>query len=239
MANCNEANNTLDPYQILLDAVDKNVTTLEKQALGILPYVQDFRSQGEDFNPLDVSPENTVNMALNQFTSDAICASKTDLEPVNQFVEDCLNDILRGIKKYLNDILDNIADGVDLVEDVVALPESLLMKLMQQIWALVNNIKDLVGSIDGKLRCITSAEDADQYTDQVDALQTRVNNTIDSLYLGSDGSFDVDTLTNNFDLGLQNNLKLYKSRSDALQLEIKDNVDSVVKSGLVNPKSKY
>ena len=64
MANCDSGNQTLDPFQIILDATDRTVGTLEKQASDILPFVNDFRNQGDAFDPNDLSPTGVVNAAL-------------------------------------------------------------------------------------------------------------------------------------------------------------------------------
>ena len=130
MADCG-SNRTLDPFQIILDNIDRTTTTLERQARDILPDVTDFRNEGEGFIEGDISPSETVDNAMTAFTKEAICASKTDLEPINQFIEDCLNDALRGVRQYLNEILGNVEDGIDLIEEILALPEKNLMQLLQ------------------------------------------------------------------------------------------------------------
>ena len=240
MASCDAGNNTLDPFQLILDAVDKTVGTLEKQSRTILPFVQDFRDQGSAFDPNDISDSTDVDNALKAFTKEAICASKTDLGPINDFVEDCLNDALRGVLRYLADVLGNIEDGIDLISEILALPESLLMKLLQKIWKLCRDINRLFGAIDGKLQCITSLDQSGQYTAQVDALQQRVSTVQDDLYLADDGSFDHERLMTGFEQDLFNNLDAYKKRSDALQSEIEADVGDVINlPSTVNPKGKF
>ena len=240
MANCDQGNNTLDPFQILLDASDKTVGTLEKQASSILPFVTDFRNQGDTFDPNDVSQSSVVDAALAEFTKEAICASKTDLEPINQFIEDCLNDALRAVRQYINDMLGNVEDGIDLIQDILNLPESALMKLLQKIWKLCRDIRNLIGGIDGKLQCITVADQEGKYTAEVEALESRIDTVTTDLYLDDDGSFNHEKLIAGFDNGLQGNLDRYKARSDDLQLEIEEDIETTVNiPTTVNPKRKY
>ena len=241
MGNCDAgAGNNLDPFQIILDALDKTVGTLEKQSRTILPFVASFREQGLAFLPENISPYSQIESALSAFTKEAICASKTDLEPINDFVEDCLNDALRGVLRYLRDILGNLEDAMDLIAEILALAEYLLMKLLQKLWKLGRDIYRLIGGIDGKIQCITSLDGTGKYAAQVDALEQRVDTVIDDLYLAEDGSFDHDRLMTGFNADLKTNLDAYKNRSDALQLEIQADVDEVVNfPATVNPKSKY
>ena len=235
---CDAGNNTLDPYQILLDAVEKSVATLEKQSRDILPFVTDFRSQGNDLE--NISDSSTIDAALADFTKEAICASKTDLAPINNFVEDCLNDILRGVNKYVRDMLGNIEDGIDLIQSILALPESALMKLIQKIWRLCDNIVSLVSGIDGKISCLSIADVGGDYTGQIEALNTRIGTVTDDLYLDADGSFNHEKLMTGFEQDLQNNLDAYKTRSDNLQSEIRSDVDSTISTvSTVNPKKYF
>ena len=102
---------TLDPFQIILDTAEKSINTLETQSRDILPFVTDFRTQGDALE--EVSDSSTVDDALSDFTKEAICASSTELEPINNFIEDCLNDALRGVRQYINDMLGNVEEGID------------------------------------------------------------------------------------------------------------------------------
>lgn len=225
---CQSGNQTLDPLQTIIDASEKKINTLETQARDILPFVDDFRSQGETFDPNDISDSNAVNSALNQFTAEAICASSTDLEPINELVEDCLNEAARGVRKYVNDILGNLEDGIDLINDILALPESAMFKLLQKIWKLCDDMKDLIGGIDTKLQCVSLHSQGAAYLDQVQALESRINTVTDDLYLADDGSFDVDTLVDGFEDGLKDNMNSYKARADDLQVEIADEINTAV-----------
>jgi hypothetical protein len=224
---------------MLLDKVDRGIGTLEKQAADILPFVTDFRDQGSAFDPNNLSPTNAVNAALSAFTKEAICASKTDLAPIDDFIEDCLNDILSMVRKYLNDLLKNIEDGIDLINDLLNLPENTLMKLLQKLWRLCNDIRNLIAGLDRKLQCVVTNDTLGVYTAQVTALQTRIDTVISDLYLADDGSFDVDNLMTGFVSGLQDNLKLFKTRSEELQQEITDDVNDIISVTTTNPKTKY
>ena len=240
MANCQEANNTLDPYQILLDKTDNMIATLEKQRSGILPFVDSFRNLGGAFDPLDITDPSVVNAALNEFTDEAICASKTDLAPIDRFTEDCLSDILQQVKKYLNRILENLFDGIDLINDIVNLAEYTLMKAFQGIWNLCRDIRDLVAGLDRKLQCVVINDELGIYTAQVVALEERVDTVIDDLFLAEDGSFDPAKLMTGFATGLQDNINLYKARADDLSVDIANNVnDTISATGNVNPKPNF
>ena len=164
MANCDQGKNTLDPFQIILDMLDKTVGTLEKQSRSILPFVSAFREDALGFDPNAISDISTVEAALRDFTKEAICASKTDLEPINQFIEDCLNDALRGVLRYLRDILGNLEEAMDLILAMTLLAEFLLMKLLQKLWRLCSDIYRLFANIDSKINCITSLDTSGKYS---------------------------------------------------------------------------
>lgn len=234
---CQSGNQTLDPLQTIIDTTENKVNTLETQARDILPFVDDFRSTGETFPPGDISNSNDVNNALNEFTAEAICASSTDLAPINDLTEDCLNEAISGVRKYVNDVLSNIEDGIDLINEILALPENTMFKLLQRIESLTDNIKDLVSGIDTKLQCVSLSEQGAAYLDQIEALEARVNTVTDDLYLADDGSFDVDKMVNGFQTGLQDNIKAYNVRANDLQGEIADEITNTVDlSASINPK---
>jgi hypothetical protein len=180
---CQAANQTLNPHQILLDKVDRGLSTLEKQAALILPFVTQFRTDGTAFDPNNLSSTSAVNAAMTAFTKEAICASKTDLAPIDDFTEDCLNDILALVRKYINDLLGNVEDGIDLIQDILNLPESALMKLLQKLWKLCNDIYNLIAGLDRKLQCVITNDQQGVYTGQVVALQTRIDTVIDDKFI--------------------------------------------------------
>jgi hypothetical protein len=237
MANCSSGNQTLDPHQSILDGISKATTTLENQSRSILPSVSSFRDLGNAFPADQISPSSTVNSALDKMTAEALCAGKTNLDPINQLAEDCLNEALKGVRKYLKDLLGNIESGIDLISEILALPESILMKAFQKIWKLCDNISGLVGSIDGKLQCVSLSEQASEYADQIQSIQDRVNSVTGDLKLSDDGKFDPDKLMEGFDSGLKSNINLYKTKSEAVQKDIKKNISNTVDlSATVVPK---
>lgn len=240
MANCDSGNQTLDPYQTILDNASKITKTLENQAGGILPLVHTFRELGDAFPAEDISPTSAVNSALDKMTADALCAGKTDLAPINDLAEDCLNDALRGVRKYINDILGNMGDGIDLIADILALPENLLMKLFQKLWSLCDNISGLVDGLDGKIQCVSLSGQEDDYQDQIDILNGRINTVTDDLYLSDDGSFNPDKLMGGFQGELKDNIDLYEIRSNEVQADIEDNIKTTVDlTATVNPRRNF
>jgi hypothetical protein len=239
MSNCG-SNNTLDPYKSILDGISLAVDTLEKQSSSIVPFVTQFRLLGSTFNPSNISLVSVVDNALNQFTADAICAGATDIAPINQLEESCLNLALSKVKKYLNNILGNIEDGIDLITDIVNLPEYLMMKLLQKLWKLCQNIEGLISSIDKKIQCVSLSDQAANYQSQIDDLMDRITTVTNDLYLTNEGQFDPDTLMTGFNSELQNNINSFKTRSDNLQTEIKANVSNTTDlTALVNPKTYF
>ena len=237
---CKDPNQTLDPMQTIIDQTESKVDTLETQATAILPDVESFRAIGDAFDPADISQSSVVNSALNEMTAEALCASSTNLSPINDLTEDCLNEAIRGVKRYINDMLQNMEDGIDLIDDILALPENTLMKLLQKIWKLCANMKDLIGGIDKKLTCVSLSEQAAEYQDQIDALNTRVDTVTDDLYLADDGSFDAEKLTDGFNTDLQDNVLAYKTRSDNLQEEIVSDIGNTVDlTASVNPRNYF
>lgn len=239
MATCTGVD-TLDPLQTILDQTSTKIFTLERQARGIKPFVDIFRTVGSAFPPALISPESTVNSALNEFTAEAICASSTDLAPINDLVEDCLGDALRGVKGYLSGILGKIEDGIDLIADILALPENVLMKQLQKIWKLCDDIAGLINSLDGKIQCVSTSSQGALYQSQIDDLNDRIDTVIDDLYLADDGSFDHERLMTGFHADLQTNIDSYKTRSENLQQEIQDEVSSTVDlTAMINPKNYF
>lgn len=234
---CTQANQTLDPFQIILDSSESKIDTLETQARDVQPFVDSFRTIGDAFPAGSISPAPVVDSALAEMTAEALCASSTELAPINDLAEDCLNEGLRGVKRYLNEILGNIEDGIDLIADILALPESTLMKLLQKIWKLVDDMANLISGIDTKLQCVSLSDQAAEYQSQVDALNTRVDTVTGDLYLEDDGSFNAEKMSDGFDTDLQDNLLSYKTRSDNVQKEIVNDVtDTVDLTATVNPK---
>ena len=231
---------SLDPFEIILGQLDKNVGSLETQSRLIHPLVEQYRADGLGFNPANISPSSQVNAAMADFTPDAIGAGTTDIEPINEFIDDCLAEAAAGIRRYIKDILQNIEDGIDLIASILALAENLLMKLLQRIWKLVDSIQSLINSLDIKITCITSKDDTGKYTAQVQAIEDRMDVVIDDLYLADDGSFDNDRMMTGFNNDLQSNLNSYKSRSDDLQSEIGDNIETTVNiPTTVNPANRF
>jgi hypothetical protein len=238
MSNCG-SNNTLNPYLNIINSINYAVSTLELQSSSIVPFVNQFRLTGSVFNPSNVSPTNILDNALNQFTADAICAGSTDIGPLNELESSCLNLARTGITKYVNNILQNVEDGIDLITDIVNLPEYLLMKSLQKIWKLCQNIEGLIASIDKKVECISLSSQASNYESQINDLNDRINSVIGDLYLNDKGQFDPDTLMTGFNSDLKNNINSFKTRSDNIQSDIKTNISNVNVSSLVNPKTYF
>ena len=230
----------LDPFEIILGTLDKNVTGLERQSRLIKPEVDSFRTDGLGFNPGDISPSNTVNSALAEYTPEAISAGPTDITPINSFIDDCLAEAVAGFRRYANNILNTMEDGIDLIDAILALAENLLMKQLQKIWKLVNSIQSLISASDLQITCITSKDDLGEYTAQVQNIQDRMDQVIDDLFLADDGSFDEDRLVTGFNVDLGNNLKAYKARSDELQNEIQVNIEDTANiPTTINPRNRF
>jgi hypothetical protein len=130
-------------------------------------------------------------------------------------------------------------DGIDLIADVLALPESTLMKQFQKLWKLCDNITGLIGSLDKKIQCVSLSDQADKYAAQIDALNGRVTQVTGDLKLADDGSFDPDTLMSGFQSELKDNINSYKTRSDNLQKEIQDNVANTVDTATTTTPKRY
>ncbi len=229
----------LDPYEILLSTLDKNVTGLERQSRLIKPQITSFRTDGLGFTE-DISPINTVNAAMDEYTPEAIKAGPTDIEPINEFINDCLAEAVAGFRRYINNILNTIEDGIDLIDAILALAENLLMKQIAKITKLVNSIQSLISAADTQINCITSLDDIGKYTAQVELIENRMDDVIDDLYLADDGSFDEDRLMTGFNVDLKNNIKAFDARSIELQAEIQDNITETVNiPTTINPRNRF
>lgn len=235
---CNQ-NTSIDPLQNIIDSTTGQINTLEIQSNDIKGVVDSFRSQGTGFDVGSISPSNTVNIALESLNAEALCATSTDIAPINDLTEDCLNTAFAGIKKYANNILENIENGLDAISELITLPEGGLMKLLQKIERLTENIKDLISGIDKKLQCVSLSQQASEYASQIAALNSRVDQVTGDLYLDDDGSFNSDNLMTGFNANLKSNLDAYRSKAGTVQSEIEQTIASVTGTTTKNPKRFY
>jgi hypothetical protein len=233
---CNNGNQVLDPYQSTINGLNKTAVALENAANFIQPTIDLFDAASDAI--LTPTLPSALNLALNQFTASAICASKTDLEPINQLSADCLYEATAAVKRYTKDILSNIGDGILLVNDLITLPEGVLFTYFQKIWGLTTDIKDLVTAIDWRIECV--ALKTPDYDDQILGIQTRVNDVIDQLRLEPDGTFSASTFCQNLSTDLKANIESYETRATNLKSEIEANIsDTIDLTVNLNPRSYF
>jgi hypothetical protein len=230
---CNNGNQVLDPYQSTINGLNKTVTSLENAADFIQPTIDLFDAAADAITT--PTPAGALNTALNQFTAEAICASKTDLEPINQLTADCLYEATAAVKRYLKDITSILEEGTKLIVDIITLPEGLLFTYFQKVRGLTTDIKDLITAIDFRIECV--ALKTPDYNDQILGIETRVNDVIDQLRLEPDGSFSVDSFCADLSTELTSNIASYDTKVTELQSEIETTVsDTIDLSVNVNPK---
>lgn len=230
---CNNNIQVLDPYQSTINGLNKTVASLENAADFIQPTIDLFDNAADAITTPTLP--SALNLALNQFTADAICASKTDLEPINQLTADCLYEATAAVKRYLKDITSILEEGTKLIVDIITLPEGLLFTYFQKVRGLTTDIKDLVTAVNWRIECV--ALKTPNYDDQILGIETRVNDVIDQLRLNSDGSFDSDTFCQNLSSALKDNVQAYETKVDNLQTEIQQTIsDTIDLSVNVNPK---
>lgn len=225
MASCTGVN-TLDPYQSIIDALNKGAKSLENQAQVIQPFIDQFDLLASAITT--PSLPSVLNNALNQFTADAICAASTDLQPINDLVGDCLSSAMASVKAYLKNIMSNIEDGISLINDLITLPEGILFTYYQKIWGLCDTIKDLITSLDNKIQCVSLSDVGSLYQDQIDDLNDRISGVTDDLRLAADGSFDADTFLSGLGTSLKDNVKSFADKSTSLKDDIENNVSSTI-----------
>jgi hypothetical protein len=192
------------------------------------------------FDPINISATAVIYAELADFTADTICAGVEDMDTLERLAADCLSDAIRGIRQYLNDILQNIEDGIDLIASLLNLPEYSLMKLFSRLYKLLADIAALVTSTDGKIQCVSLADTEGGFTSRVQSYQDRVNSVLDDLYLDNSGNFDSDKLLQDADPNLKTNLQSFETRSKALKTDIEKNISNAI-SGIsnVNPFRKF
>lgn len=234
---CNQGNNTLNPYQSIIDGINKGVTTLEKQADIIQPVIDEF-DDAVDAITTPTLP-SALNVALNNLTAEAICASSTDLEPLNDLSADCLLEASAAIKRYTKNIRSNLEEGTKLIVDIITLPEGGLFTLFQKIRGLATDIKDLVTALNNKIQCVSLSDSAVDYQSQIDDINDRINTVIDDLRLSDDGSFDVDIFLSDLGEDLQDNIKAYNTKAEGVKEEIEQSISNTVSSTTVNPRSYF
>ncbi len=230
---CENNIQVLDPYQSTINGLNKTVTALENAADFIQPTIDLFDAAADAITTPTLP--SALNLALNKFTADAICASKTDLEPINQLTADCLYEATAAVKRYLKDITSILEEGTKLIVDIMTLPEGLLFTYFQKVRGLTTDIKDLVTAVNWRIECV--ALKTPNYEDQILSIETRVNDVIDQLRLNSDGSFDTETFCQNLSSDLKDNVLAYETKVDSLQTEIEQTISNTVDlSANVNPK---
>lgn len=223
---CNgSSNKSLNPLDNILNQTEGKVSALESQSNLIKPTIEQFRNELLGFDPNNVSSPAAISSALSDFTADAICAGYDDMNGLEKLAAQCLSDAVRGLRQYLDDLLQNLEDGIDLIASLLNLPEYSLMKLFQRLYKLLADIAALVGSTDSKLTCITANDTEGEFTSRVQAYETRINTVLDDLYLDDDGNFDSDKLLADADPNLKTNLKSFESRSNTLKSEIEGNIN--------------
>jgi hypothetical protein len=236
MAICNTGNQVLDPYQSIMNGLNKTAFGLENAAAFIQPTIDAFDAISDSI--LTPTLPSALTLALNQFTAEAICASKTDLEPINQLTADCLYEAAAAVKRFLKDILSNIGDGILLINDLITLPEGILFTYFQQIWGLTTDIKDLVTAVNWRIECV--ALKTPDYEDQILGIETRVSDVLDRLRLDTDGSFSAPVFCKNLTAPLKANMETYESHANNLIKEINANVsDTIDLSANVVPKGYF
>jgi hypothetical protein len=221
---CNNGNQVLDPYQSIMNGLNESVTALENAANFVQPTIDLFDSAVDAITT--PTPAGALNTALNQFTAEAICASKTDLEPINQLTADCLYEATAAVKRYLKDIVGILEEGTKLIIDIMTLPEGVLFTYFQKVRGLVTNIKDLVTVIDWRIECFVLKQP--DYADQILGIETRVNDVIDQLRLEPDGSFSVDAFCADLDSDLKANVAAYDTKVTDLKSEIETTVSDTI-----------
>ena len=232
---------TLDPYANILDNLSRSVTGLEVQRDEVVPEVLGFRTAGLVFPPEDVSPRTQVDDALEEFKPEAIKAGVTDVALINDLVDDCYNEAVAAIRRYTNKILGNIENGISRIDEIIALPENLLMEQLQKVWKLTDSIQGLIGAMDSKINCVADSSHAPTYIDQIQGIEDRIDEVLDNLKLDPvTGAFDQSILMDGFDIDLSGNLDAYKLRADELQLEIANNIlQGTNIPPTVNPKKRF
>jgi len=230
---CNNGNQVLDPYQSTINGLNKTMAALENAADFIQPTIDQFDAAVDAITTPTLP--SALNTALNQFTAEAICASKTDLEPINQFTADCLYEATAAVKRYLKDISSIMEEGTKLIVDIMTLPEGGLFTYFQKVRGLTTDIKDLVTAVNWRIECV--ALKTPDYEDQILGIETRLNDVIDQLRLEPDGSFSVDAFCADLSTDLKANVEAYQTKVDNLQSEIEQTIsDTIDLSVNVNPK---
>ena len=232
---------TLDPYENILDNVNKTVSGLESKAVAVLPDITTYTVNGIAFEDGDISPRNVVDDALLSYTPDAIKAGVTDVALINDLVEDCYNEGLAGIRKYADGILRNIENGISFIDDILNLPENLLMRQQARIRRLTGDVRSLVSAMDLKLQCVTESPLAPSYITKVTQISDRIEDALDLMKLDPvTGAFDTNILTGDFNPDLGLNLGDFNIKTDLLQLEIANNIlTGFNKQSTVNPKKRF
>ena len=233
---CNgTSNKSLVPNDSMLNGASKKISDLEKQAALIRPTLQGFRDDLLGFT--NVSPSNVVDSALSDFTANSICAGYDDMSGLEKLEAQCLSDALNGLRSYLDDLLQNLEDGMDLISSLLSLPEFNLMKIFQTLSRLMSRFGGLFSSLDVKITCIANNNPSSHVQSELQSIQDRSDAIFDEFPIDENGQFSSDKLLEGCDPDLKVNMKSFETRSNTLKKEIEANIAKKLNDiGNLNPK---
>lgn len=148
------------------------------------------------------------------------------LNTASNFSGSCLDGITNSLFGVANDSSNYSANVLNAINGI---PN--VSNLLSQLGAVKNvldklGIPKLLEKIDETLGCLADNNDCIP-TDKIDTIMTTVNGFLDSNGLGTDGSFNLDSLLDNIpDMGtlIKDNIKSISSSADDIATEAKQTV---------------
>jgi hypothetical protein len=176
------------------------------------------------FNLDDLStPSEMTDDVVNNLTPENMGCDESAISVVGGFIGNCafaqLSELARKIKKLNKDL-------VDIVTDLLSVPENLLCQALQDFFGLFEGygMDNILDALDLKIFCITSSEDAAKYADDIQDINDRIDAVVDDLPMTDTGDFDIDELTEDLDEDLSNNLKIYQAQAESSVAESREDL---------------
>lgn len=215
----------------------QDVAALESARDDIKSVVNSFLNEalGYDTSAL-TDPADVANDVINNFTPDGLGCGTTGVPPVDDYIATCLYRLKSQIQRQISNLN---SDAANVVTDLLSVAEATLFGLLQQVFGVFEQygLNDLINALDGRITCITSADDLGTYTSDISDINDRIDAVIADLPVDNDGNFDYNDLTSGLDSGLVDNLDIFKAQSESSIASSTANLQAELNkiSGSVNP----
>lgn len=226
--------------QATLRQLLSDVSALEN-ARDVLKYkAEAFIEEATGFDLTQLSsPSEMTDDVVNNVTPETMGCDEGVIQAAEDFVANCafaqLSALARKIKRLNKDL-------IDIISDLLSIPEKLLCKALQDFFSLFEGYgtKDILNALDFRILCITSSKDAARFADDINDINDRINTVVDDLPMDDSGEFDIDQLTADLDTDLSSNLKTYQDQAQSTVAKSRKNLVAAKSSASeLNPVNRF